>query len=424
MERERVATLREDKPPCSKKDLRSIIGRLNFYSRFIPGYSGLLEPLRRFFKKNKDFQWRPNHQKVYAELIQQLNKSPPQHLAPISSHKFIELHVMKDSLEVVCLTSDDKLICRASRFIGPSERNYSSVEKQLLALNLATEKFRIWLDPSNFTVRVPSKGIQKAIELIDRPERVEKLLLRLPAGFDDFKFEVQESLANKISANYKIHLPQDIYFVDGACKANGKPGCIASWAVVAEYDESLREAGIVATPPSNQSAELTAAIKACEIAKDRGQTEITIVTDSKYLHSAATEWIDKWCSNEWKDHKNKPVMNTSLFKDLLMAKSGIQIEWIHVKGHSGVEGNQRADSLARSLLDDRADKFESVAARRHQIQLDDPEIEEIKKQIADKQRDDLNTRRRFSLLHRQADGQYQKTVCTKAITQAAARIGT
>lgn len=260
---ERVDTLKPDQPQRCKSELRSAIGRLNFCSRFIANYSKLLEPLRELFRKNKDFQWLPNHQKVYEQLISSLRGSQAQRMVPNSTKKYVELHIMKDSLEVLCLTDNEELICRASRFLGPAEVNYSCVVKQLLALLLATEKFRIWLNPNNLVIRVPSKGIARAIELKDRPERVDKLLLRMPSGFDNFKFEIREDLTDRIASKFKIHIPQEIYFVDGACRANGRPECKASWAVVAEYDENLKESGFVEKNPSNQSAELTAAIKAC-----------------------------------------------------------------------------------------------------------------------------------------------------------------
>lgn len=54
--KDRVSSLCQSKPPRDKTELRSVIGKLNFYSRFIPNYSKQLEPLRELFKKNRDFQ--------------------------------------------------------------------------------------------------------------------------------------------------------------------------------------------------------------------------------------------------------------------------------------------------------------------------------------------------------------------------------
>lgn len=346
----KVDTLCKQSHPKDKTELRSVIGKLNFYSRFIPNYSKLLEPLRELFRKNKDFQWYPNHQQAYEKLLKALSISPKQFLVGHRAEKVIELQVVDDSMEAILMGKDEKLLCRTSRLLSDSEANYSIVEKYLLALVTAVNKFRCYLDPDRFTVRSPSKDLEKAILLVNRPERIDNLLLRMPEGFDILKFEVK-GILNSGSKRLISHIPQEIYYIDGACRKNGKPECQASWAVCAEFDRELEEVGFVIDNPSNNAAEVTAAIKACEFAKDRGQTEITIVTDSKYLHSAATTWIDKWSNSDWLDHKKKPVVNTDLFKKLIDSKEGLQIEWIHVKGHSETPGNIRVDNLARGLLE-------------------------------------------------------------------------
>lgn len=377
------------KPPTDKTELRSVVGKLNFYSRFIPNYSKQLEPLRELFRKNKDFQWRPYHQAVLNKIIESLSTSTPQMIANRKDDKVIELLITDDSLETLCISKEGRLIHRAGRFLTAAEASYSLIEKQLLAIILAFKKFKTFLDPEHITIRVPTNGVEKVLSMKNRPERVEYLLLKIPLGFDTFKFEIKETLLERSSKQSKDHIPQEIYYVDGACKLNGKPNCEASWAVCAEFDRELTRIGFVKESPSNNAAELTAAIEACKLAKEKCQTEITIVTDSKYLHSAATLWIDKWCSNDWLDHKKKPVVNKELFLNLIHAKEGLQIEWIHVKGHGDVPGNIRADSLARSLLDEQQRAICCAAIRAEELQDDEVEIQQVKQQILSGIRNDL-----------------------------------
>lgn len=386
---DRVQSLSNSEPPRDKTELRSVIGKLNFYSRFINNYSKQLEPLRELLKKNRDFQWKPCHQAIFEKLLKSLSEAPEQLLANRMTEKFVELHVMRDSLEVICLDQDERLICRTSRFLSPAEANYSTIEKQLLALVLAINRFRTWLHPEHFIIRIPTKDLGKTLQLVNKPERVESILLRMPEGFDIFQFEVKDSLMTKIYKKLAAHVPEEVYYVDGACKKNGKPDCQASWAVCAEFDRSLELSGFVEHSPSNNSAELTAAIKACEEAKERGQRSITIITDSKYLHSAATNWIDKWQTNQWLDHRKKLVVNTELFKQLLIAKEGLEIDWIHVKGHADTEGNIRVDMLARSLLSEESATICALSQGTRSIQDDSEEIEAIKKQIDGGLRPDL-----------------------------------
>lgn len=383
---ERVDTLQKAKAPRDKTELRSLIGKLNFYSRFIPNYSRSLEPLRALLLKNKDYQWKPFHQEAFERLTKELCRVQSQTIVPRNHHKILSLHILQDSFEAILSTAENKLVSRASRLLSTTESNYSFPEKQLLALMFAVNKFKLFIEPENFTVKAPNKDLLKIFSLTNRPERVENLLLKMPPGFDSFNIEVDSSLPISSTKNQRNTIPEEIFYVDGACKANGKPNCRASWAVCAENDASIELTGFVEENPSNQSAELAAAIEACKLAKSKGLSEISIVTDSKYLFNAATNWIDRWRANDWRDNKNKPVVHTKLFKDLLYAKEGLDIEWIHVKGHSDNIGNIRADTLARSRLDTKSAILYAITTNGSRLQQDDDEVIELKERI---QRDEV-----------------------------------
>lgn len=378
---EKIQTLRASEVPRDKTELRSLIGKLNFYSRFIPQYSRKLEPLRILLTDKRDFQWNKHHQQAFEDLISPLNDVDDLLLVSKSQAKVLMLHILGDSLEGLLVTNNNRIITRASRLLSPTETNYSQIEKQLMALVFATNKFRLLLDPNNTTVKVPDNNLEKIMKLVNRPERVENLLLKMPAGFDCFKFEIDPTLKVNDANSKSCHVAEEIFYIDGACKGNGKPGCRASWAVCAEYNRELESCGLVDEDPSNQSAELTAAIKACKIAKKNGLNEITIITDSKYVYGSATNWLDKWANNEWKDHKNKPVTHVKLFKDLLYAKEGLSIEWLHVKGHGTNMGNIRADTLARSLLDTKAAVLNAIMSDGSELQVNNDETVSLKQRI-------------------------------------------
>lgn len=376
----KIDSICSENAPKDKTQLRSMIGKLNFYSRFVENFAEKLEPLRELFRQNKDFQWKSYHQQALDRIRTSLRNATEHGISRQDSPKTIELQVFDSSLEMILLDHNNKLMNRYSRLLSQSEANYSLTEKFLLSLVTSINKFRIWISPENLIIRLPIKDLEKTLKLINRPERVDNLLLKLPCGYDSFQFEVMGEILQKRSKQIHSHVPQEVYYVDGACRRNGKPDCKAAWAVCAEFDRSLEERGFVEESPSNNCAEVMAAIKACLLAKERGQTEITIITDSKYLHSAATLWIDKWCANDWKDHKNKPVVNTDLFKQLIEAKRGIQVEWIHVKGHLDNVGNIRADGLARGLLEENMDILGSIIHHARTIQ-NDSEATKLKESI-------------------------------------------
>ena len=91
--------------------------------------------------------------------------------------------------------------------------------------------------------------------------------------------------------------------------------------------------------------ELTAAIQALETLK-RENVDITIFTDSKYLIDGITKWVFGWIKNNWKTASKKPVANRLLWERILDLTKNQNVDWVWVKGHAGVLGNEKADLLA------------------------------------------------------------------------------
>ena len=59
-----------------------------------------------------------------------------------------------------------------------------------------------------------------------------------------------------------------------------------------------------------------------------------------------------WKKRGWKTAAKKPVKNVELWQRLDTATNSHQIDWNWVKGHSGDEGNEKADALANQAIDE------------------------------------------------------------------------
>ena len=137
----------------------------------------------------------------------------------------------------------------------------------------------------------------------------------------------------------------DIY-TDGACSGNPGPG---GWGVLIEIDSKNIELSGGDKETTNNRMELMAAIKALEeIDKDY---QITLYTDSNYVKDGITSWISNWKKNNWKTASKKDVKNKELWIRLDEAIKDKNISWVWVKGHAGNAGNEQADYLARSALE-------------------------------------------------------------------------
>jgi len=146
---------------------------------------------------------------------------------------------------------------------------------------------------------------------------------------------------------------QSIY-TDGACSGNPGPG---GWGTVVYYtDGSVHEMGGAAAQTTNNRMEMQAAIAALEYLLASGQTEpIVLYTDSEYVKNGITQWIKGWRKKGWKTATGKPVLNQELWQSLDQLVTQLQyhklapVQWEYVRGHSGNEGNERCDTIARAF---------------------------------------------------------------------------
>ena len=136
-------------------------------------------------------------------------------------------------------------------------------------------------------------------------------------------------------------------FTDGACRGNPGPG---GWGAILRYGETEKELYGAERETTNNRMELMAAIIALETLKR--PCDVTLTTDSEYLHKGITEWLASWKRRGWKTADKKPVKNQDLWERLERATHEHQIRWKWIKGHSGHEENERADSLANRAIEE------------------------------------------------------------------------
>lgn len=142
--------------------------------------------------------------------------------------------------------------------------------------------------------------------------------------------------------------PDTVIFCDGCCIPNpGSTGC-----GLAIYREGLFEVlyGLYHQGTSN-TAELNALLQSLIIAtQERGN--VRIYSDSKYAINCISKWAYKWKSNGWQK-KHGPIRNLSIIQDAFELYSEInhRVKIRHVKAHSGVVGNELADTMSVLAID-------------------------------------------------------------------------
>ena len=124
-------------------------------------------------------------------------------------------------------------------------------------------------------------------------------------------------------------------YTDGASAGNPGPSGIG---IVLRYGKHEKEISKFIGTTTNNVAELEA-IREGLLQIKQTHLPVRIFTDSSYAHGVL--------SLGWKARKNKELIQSikkamSAFKDITIIK---------VKGHAGIEGNERADALATSAIE-------------------------------------------------------------------------
>ena len=136
-------------------------------------------------------------------------------------------------------------------------------------------------------------------------------------------------------------------FIDGSSLGNPGPG---GWGAVLSYpNDIINELGGFAPATTNNRMEMQAAISALRcFYKEKGPAELQLISDSLYLIEGATGRLARWKSNGWKTSTGTAVANQDLWEELdeELARSARSVSWVHVRGHVGTPGNERADFIA------------------------------------------------------------------------------
>lgn len=138
-------------------------------------------------------------------------------------------------------------------------------------------------------------------------------------------------------------------YTDGGC--SGNPG-VGGWAFVFSADGKFvteQSGGNKFT--TNNKMELTAVINALKACLVTNSTSIVVNTDSQYVKNGITTWVKNWKKNGWKTAAKKPVKNQELWEELDKLNSQLPVTYKWVKGHAGVEGNERCDTLVNLEMD-------------------------------------------------------------------------
>ena len=166
--------------PSDVAAVRRLVGLVNYLSKFLSKLSELCEPLRRLTHKGVEWNWSTEQEKAFESVKQAVTSAPI--LRYFNSSEPVEGQGDASANGIgFVLMQNGQPVSYSSRALTTSERNYSQIEKELLAQVFGVErnhqyvygrKVVLWSDHK------PLETISKK-PLATAPKRLQRLLLRL-----------------------------------------------------------------------------------------------------------------------------------------------------------------------------------------------------------------------------------------------------
>ncbi|XP_050916283.1 uncharacterized protein LOC127131400 [Lathyrus oleraceus] len=147
----------ETKAPSTKKELQSLLGKINFLRRFISNLSGRTQafsPLLRL--KQGKFEWNDEHQKAFDKIKHYLTNPPI--LAPPCGKKPMRLYISASDTTIGSMLAQEnedgveRAIYYLSRVLNDVETRYTSIEKLCLCLHFSCTKLKYYIKPIDLYV--------------------------------------------------------------------------------------------------------------------------------------------------------------------------------------------------------------------------------------------------------------------------------
>ena len=201
----KVKAIVEAPAPTTVTELKSYLGLLNYYGRFLPNLSTLLAPLHELLRKDVRWTWKKKQEEAFQSSKALLNSAAV--LVHYSADRELILSCDASPYGVGAVLShrmedgSERPLGFMSRTLAPAEKGYSQLDKEGLAVMFGIRKFHKYLYGRTFTIYTDHKplvslfDVRKAIPQMGSP-RVQRWAVHLSAYEYKIVYKEGKSHAN------------------------------------------------------------------------------------------------------------------------------------------------------------------------------------------------------------------------------------
>ena len=161
---DKVRAIKDAPVPTDVTQLRSFVGLVNYYGKFLPNLSSVLAPLYTLLQKGSQWKWGAQQEKAVSAVKSQLTSDCL--LVHFDPQKPLTLACDASPYGVGAVLShrledgSERPIAFASRSLSPAEKGYAQLDKEALAIVFGVTKFHVYLYGHSFTIHSDHKPLQ------------------------------------------------------------------------------------------------------------------------------------------------------------------------------------------------------------------------------------------------------------------------
>ena len=147
----KVKAILDFAPPTDKKGVRRFLGMIGYYRKFCKNFAQLAIPLTGLLRKDGRFNWTDECKEAFERLKHILCHHPVLKMPDFNASFELAIDASDQAAGGVLLQTDGKTesikhpIAYFSRKFDKHQQNYSTIEKELLALILAVQHFEVYI---------------------------------------------------------------------------------------------------------------------------------------------------------------------------------------------------------------------------------------------------------------------------------------
>ena len=209
--------------PSTIKDVRSFLGMVAYYARFVPNLACTAAPLHALTHKGQAFVWTAGCEEAFEALKVALASEPvmrlpdwdleydengrPQLKCPFNLTTDWSQTAMGAVLSQVDSSGEDHPVAYASKLCSPAESRYAPSEGECCALTWAFSKFRHYIHGYHFNIYTDHEALEWLAQARHKNAKLERWALRLQEF--DFTVHYKKGSENVVADCLSRLRPQD-----------------------------------------------------------------------------------------------------------------------------------------------------------------------------------------------------------------------